>query len=125
LVTAGDDWTVRLWSLRDAAELQTFRFSDSVYGVAASSDGAQILAGGKDGFLATWDLHSRQQTARFRADLTTVQKVASGPDGRFGAAGYPSLAFVWRTGDEPPPPEPEPVDEAVDEVATTAAEAAP
>jgi len=79
LVTGGSDGTARVWQIRDGAASQTLILSaremaGGVRGVAFSSDGTRVLAGGADGAGAKiWDV---------------------GPDGDAEVASFPGVGFL-------------------------------
>lgn len=100
-VVTASGWAVRLWSLRDAQLLHTFRHTTNVNSVAFFDDGRHVLAGGQDGVLLTYDVLARARTSRFKCDLNRVMSVASGVNGQLAAGGYPALACLWQNGRVP------------------------
>lgn len=100
-VVTASGWAVRLWSIRDAQLLHTFRHTTNINSVAFYDDGRHVLAGGRDGTLLTFDVLARTRTSRFKCDLNRVMSVASGANGQLAAGGYPALACLWQDGNVP------------------------
>jgi WD40 repeat protein len=106
LVTAGDDQTVRLWSLPDMRPVGApLRFGGSagmIEDVQISPDGRRLTIAlvdlsGESATLEVWDAASRDRVARLEApDTPTTLRYS--PDGRLLAVGYPhGRTQLWST----------------------------
>lgn len=76
---------VRLWDLANGALLRTFEAPTTVYSVAFSRDGTQLLSGGDASTLQLWDAASGQLVRSFKGYIglnDTVHSVAFSPDGK-------------------------------------------
>jgi WD40 repeat protein len=57
LVSAGDDWVVRVWSVKTGKELCTLRgHGDRVYSVGFSPDGRRVVSASYDRSVKVWEL---------------------------------------------------------------------
>ena len=103
LVTAGDDQTVRLWSLPDVRPVMApLRFDGVIEDVQISPDGRRLTIvlvdlSGESATLEVWDTGSRRRVARLDVpDIPTAVRFS--PDGRLLAVGYPNgRSHVWST----------------------------
>ena len=93
LVTAGDDQTVRLWSLPDMRPIGArLRFANAIQDVQISPDGRWLTivpvgSSGESATLEVWDAASRRRVARVAApDTPTAVRYSA--DGRLRAVGY-------------------------------------
>ena len=76
--------------------------SATVWSVACSPDGTQIVSGGADTTAQVWDIHTGKQITLFRAHQACVTVVAWSPDGEWIASGgCDNRVYVWnaRTGE--------------------------
>ena len=65
LLSAGDDGTLRLWSVETGDEIRRFEGHVGwVLSVDLSPDGRTVLSGGEDGTIRLWDFDSSQQQDR-------------------------------------------------------------
>jgi uncharacterized caspase-like protein/tricorn protease-like protein len=70
--------------------------SRSVYSVAFSPDGRQILSGSLDDTLRQWEVKSGTQTLEFKGHAGSVRSVAFAPDGRGAlAGGTDKVLHLW------------------------------
>jgi WD40 repeat protein len=86
LVSAGEDRTIRVWSIPELTELR--RFQASRHGVAALallSDGKTLATGGSDGTVCLWDLLAR---ARVPAHTNLVISYGIELESKVGVEGY-------------------------------------
>jgi len=80
---------------RVAADL--FGHRNFVHSLAFNSDGSQLLTGGWDGELRTWNVASGEQLTRTPAHDTPILAVAFSPDGRtLASAGYDQLVRTFK-----------------------------
>ena len=67
-----------------------------VHSLAFNRDGSQLLTGGWDGELRTWDVATGQQLTRTSAHDTPILSVAFSPDGqKLASAGYDQLVRTF------------------------------
>ncbi len=69
VVGASGDAQVRIWNSDTGGSARGFGAGDYVYGVAASSDGLRIAAGGADGVLLIWNGQNGQVLQRLEANV--------------------------------------------------------
>jgi WD40 repeat protein/tetratricopeptide (TPR) repeat protein len=94
LVTAGDDGTVRIWSLLGQQLAGWKGHQDKIYNVCFSPNGQLLATAGQDGTAKLWDLTGRQ-LAEFYGHRW-VYSVSFSPDGQLIAtAGVDGTAKLW------------------------------
>jgi len=77
LISAGDDWTIRLWDVRGGQQQAVLReHTDAVLTIAVSPNGKWLASGGHDKRVRVWDFPQRRLVNRrfppFRATLNAV-----------------------------------------------------
>jgi WD40 repeat protein len=83
VVSAGDDGTVRVCSIRWQNVRNVFRgHTDRVWAVAAAPNGWTLASAGADRSVQLWDLDRRQDHQSLHAPLQASGPVAFAPDGR-------------------------------------------
>jgi hypothetical protein len=94
VATAGDDGSVRVWTVRDRREAMRIPDQDLVRAVALSPDGRLVAAVALDGTARVWSTSDGRETLRLEHDAA-LHDVAFSADGRrLAAAGGPS-SVVW------------------------------
>jgi WD40 repeat protein len=69
-VSAGADWTVRLWDLRKGTCVRVLEGHQSpVRSVCLSGDGRRVLSGGQDGTVRLWDIGTGQCRRVLRTNM--------------------------------------------------------
>ena len=69
LASAGEDGTVRLWSLASGRNVATFVHPSPVLSVAFDKTGLRLIAGCRDGTVKVWSLLTGRNTATIHAEL--------------------------------------------------------
>ena len=95
---------VKLWNLRNQAEVATLRHDNYMWALAFSSDGRFLAAGDGDqngpGNVKVWDVSTRQAVASMQADSKVVYSVVFSPDDRLiASAGYDGIIKLWTVSD--------------------------
>jgi WD40 repeat protein len=95
VVSAGEDGTVKLWSL-DGKKKATFQgHSGWVWSVAFSPDGKTVASGGEDGTVTLWSLDGKEK-ATLKGHSRAVRSVAFSPDGKtVASAGDDPTVKLW------------------------------
>jgi hypothetical protein len=107
LATGSSDrmgWTghVRLWSVTSGRELRRLSpgWTSGVSGLAFSSNGAQLAAGGTDGVVHVWHIRTGNKLTRLgrRSWVNNTDAIAFSPDGnRLATGGNDKAVRVWDT----------------------------
>jgi WD40 repeat protein len=99
LILAGDDGTIRVWSLTEDREISRIEaHGDKILGLALNGDGTMLASAGEDGLVRLWDT-SRWAARDLRGHTKTVWAVAFSPDGRYLVSGSDDrTARLWDTG---------------------------
>ena len=100
LILAGDDGTIRVWSLTEDREISRIEaHGDKILGLALNGDGTMLASAGEDGLVRLWDT-SRWAARDLRGHTKTVWAVAFSPDGRPPRIGGSDdrTARLWDTG---------------------------
>ncbi len=83
-LSAGDDFRVILWSLKERDAVATFEgHKGKVLDLAITADGAIAASAGWDGSVGLWDLDSRQPIAMLTGHRAPVQAVRFSADGSY------------------------------------------
>jgi WD40 repeat protein len=85
VVSAGLDWTVRIWDVGRGVPVgePLHGHADGVYAVAVSPDGEYVLSGSADRTLRLWSRTGRPVSKPIRGHDAEVWRVTIGRDGRF------------------------------------------
>lgn len=86
LVSGGDDFSIKLWDVYRAEELNLGRHSAIVRTVAFSPDGKLIASGDDSGIIKIWDVETMENVILPRHDKA-VTSLAFSPDGKTLASG--------------------------------------
>ena len=99
LATAGDDSTVRVWSVETGEPLGTMTgHSSKIYTVTFSPDGTRIASGDNDNTIRLWDVASFEQVAVLTVHGSYVHSLRFSPDGTQLVSGSgDSTVRVWNT----------------------------
>jgi hypothetical protein len=105
LATGSSDWIgwtghVRLWAVTSGRELRRLSpgRTSGVSGLAFSSNGGRLLAGGTDGIVSAWQVKTGHKLTRLgrRSWVNNTDAIAFSPDGsRLATAGNDKTARVW------------------------------
>ena len=90
LVSASDDYSVRIWNLRDGSSKElpvTASGFESFLSVVFSPDGRYIAAGDTTGLLRIWDSRTHQLVANWKGHSDYVWCVEFTPDGKWLMSG--------------------------------------
>ncbi|HEX2048326.1 MAG TPA: TIR domain-containing protein [Acidimicrobiales bacterium] len=96
-VSAGDDGTVRVWSLESGREQMALTGHEGpVFDAAFSPDGRTVLSAGEDGTVRTWDVATGRQVSALDGHAGPVYTVSFSPDGRLAArTGEDGNVHLW------------------------------
>jgi hypothetical protein len=87
IASAGEDKTVKLWSLPGGKLLKTLQgHTDSVYGLAVSPDGKILASTGKDKTIKLWTLPEGVLLKTLQGHADSVYVLAVSPDGKILAS---------------------------------------
>jgi hypothetical protein len=105
MLATGSDWMgwtghVRLWSVTSGRELRRLSpgWTSGVSGLAFSSNGAQLAAGGTDGVVHVWHVRTGNKLARLgrRSWVNNTDAIAFSPDvSRLATGGNDKAVRVW------------------------------
>jgi WD40 repeat protein/serine/threonine protein kinase len=104
LASASQDYTVKLWNVKDRQELATLKgHTNQVTSVAFSPDGKALASTSVDKTVRLWDVATREELATLDGHTSTVWCVAFSPDGKvLASASHDDTVKLWdaRTGAE-------------------------
>ena len=86
LATGSDDRTVRLWDIKSAKSVFSYKkFDNNIYNIEFSPDGLEMCISGLVDYIDIWDLRTGKTLKRFkyRNSETIVKNIAYSPDGQF------------------------------------------
>jgi WD40 repeat protein len=99
LATAGDDGTVRVWSVASGAEAAVLKGdARGMKDIAFSPDGSRLGAGGLDGTVRVWDVAGGKEHYAIKTNNPrfSVRSLAYSPDGsRLATAGQDGRVRLW------------------------------
>ena len=103
LATAGDDSTVRVWSVETGEPLGVMTgHSSKIYTVTFSPDGTRIASGGNDNTIRLWDVASFEQVVVLTGHESYVHSLRFSPDGTQLVSGSgDSTVRIWNTAPRP------------------------
>ena len=89
--------TLRVWDLASGETVRTLSgHTGSVWAVAVTPDGRQVVSGSDDNTLRVWDLASGETVRTLSGHTGAVFAVAVTPDGRQAVSGsYDNTLRVW------------------------------
>jgi WD40 repeat protein len=97
IASAGEDKTVKLWSLPGGKLLKTLQgHTDSVYGLAVSPDGKILASTGKDKTIKLWTLPEGVLLRTLQGHADSIYGLAVNPDGKIlASAGGDKTVKLW------------------------------
>lgn len=101
LATTGYDGLIRLWDLRGAQLVRSFRGSDrTLWALDASPDGRLLASAGEDRIIRLWSTDSGRLLRALPGHAENVWDVRFSPDGTMLASGsFDRRIKVWRVAD--------------------------
>jgi WD40 repeat protein len=102
LVTASEDKTAIVWSVKTGVKLSLLReHTDEINTAVFSPDGLRVLTASFDGTAREWNAASERVVARFEGHSENVSSAGYSSDGRFVVtASWDGTARIWRSGGE-------------------------
>lgn len=97
IVSASDDWTVKIWDSRTGSLLHSLEGHQKVVeSVSFSPDGRYVASASNDGAIMLWDVKTGERVRAFTGHTSGVTDVAFSPDGkRIVSGSYDESARVW------------------------------
>ncbi|MBR4685041.1 MAG: PD40 domain-containing protein [Candidatus Methanomethylophilaceae archaeon] len=97
IVSASDDWTVKIWDSRTGSLLHSWEGHQKVVeSVSFSPDGRYVASASNDGAIMLWDVKTGERVRAFTGHTSGVTDVAFSPDGkRIVSGSYDESARVW------------------------------
>jgi Tol biopolymer transport system component len=97
VVTAGENGTLRLWSVDEMSELEVCCGHDWLYAAAFSPDGRRVVSAGQDGTVRVWRTDGTGEPLILRGHQGRVTAASFSPGGtRVASAGEDGTVRVWR-----------------------------
>lgn len=103
LATGGLDWRIHLWDVRSGQQTAALLgHTNTVAGLAFSTDGRTLASGGWDGAVKLWNVESARDVMTLEGHSGPVRCLAFSSDGRCLATAGSTPAgggevFLWRT----------------------------
>jgi WD40 repeat protein len=95
-ITAGNDKTVRLFDLRNGAEIHLIgKHAGYVQGLAVLPDGQRVLTASRDRTICLWDIHSAKLLATLSGHRKEIRALGITVDGRMAISAGGDGAKVW------------------------------
>ncbi len=96
---AVSDYTLRLWDVGTGKEVRRFTgHTSTVYGVAQSRDGKQMVSASADQTVRLWDVASGKELATLTGHTNVALRVAFSPDNQTVASGSDDASVrIWDT----------------------------
>lgn len=83
VVSGSDDFTAKLWDLRERNSLQTFEDQYQICAVAFADAGDKVYTGGIDNVVKVWDLRKGEVVLSLPGHADTVTGMSVSPDGAY------------------------------------------
>lgn len=100
IATAGEDKTLHVWSVKDAAPVQSFGHGRAVRDCAFGPDGATLVSCSLDRTVRVWDVFGRREPMVLRGHSDVVPACAISPDGtHIASASWDRTVRLWDTRD--------------------------
>jgi WD40 repeat protein/predicted Ser/Thr protein kinase len=98
-LSAGSDWTVKLWDVVSGRELRSFvGHAQPVLRAVLSPDNRFVLSASADGIIKLWDAVGGNQAQFHDGREDALATVTLSGDGRISASGHPDGGFsIWDT----------------------------
>ncbi|MFH1999464.1 MAG: protein kinase [Planctomycetota bacterium] len=103
IVTASDDWTVRLWDAAKGTLIATFEHDDKVRSAVCNQEGTRILSASDDMTAWLWDIKTHKMAQRFIGHAFPVLSAFFHPEeNRIITASADGTVRIWdiATGEE-------------------------
>ena len=96
IASAGEDATVKLWSLKGRELVPPLKHKDSVTSVSFSPDSKMIVSGSKDGKLTLWNRDGKELLSFDAHNPIPIKSVSFSPDGKnIASADEKGIIKLW------------------------------